>query len=121
MEKCRVFNATMVGTYNVITTGIQTGNALPFMPRFPSWSSLQILQLKLDMRSSSLPLYLSHLSHLPLIMRILFSEIKYDKYLENELVCCFFLFYFPNINTFSSLSCFRTRCVGNGVLSFRQD
>jgi hypothetical protein len=76
-----VFNVTMVGTYNVITTGIQTGNALPFMSRFPSWSSLQVLQLKLHVYSWSLPLYLSHVSHLPLIMLALFSEIKYGTHL----------------------------------------
>ena len=110
----------MVGTYNVITTGIQTGNALPFMLRFPSWSSLQVFQLKLDMRSSSVPLYLSHLSYLPLIMLILFSEIKYGKHLQDELVSCFFLFPFPNIKTFCSLPCFTMLCIGNCLLPFNK-
>jgi len=121
VEKCRVFNATMFGTHNVITTGIQTGNALPFMPRFTSWSSFQVFHLKLYMRSSSLPLYLSHMSHLPLIMLMLFSEIKYGKHLQDELVCCFFLLPFPNIKTSSSLPCLRTLCIENCVLPFRQD
>jgi hypothetical protein len=111
----------MVGTYNLITTGIQTGNALPFMVRFPSWSSLQVFQLNLYVRSSSLPFYLSHFSHLPLIMLILFSEIKHVKRLQDELVSCFFLLPYPNIKTFSSLPYFRTLCIENCVLPFKQD
>ena len=57
-------------------------------------------------------LYLSHLSHLPLVMLISLSGFKYGKYLQDELVCCFFLLPFPNIKTLSSLPCFRTLCTG---------